>query len=50
MKNRPIHRWRLAEFRGLFAVPEALPFAEERAKSRTARAECQRVSCRSTET
>jgi AbrB family looped-hinge helix DNA binding protein len=33
----PVRRRRLAEFRGLFPVPRALEFAEERARARTAR-------------
>ena len=39
LEARPIHRRRLTKFRGLFPVSEALPFAEERARSRAARAQ-----------
>lgn len=39
LEVRPIHRRRLAEFRGLFPVAEALPIAEERAQSRSVRAQ-----------
>ena len=38
LEVRPIHRRRIAEFRGLFSIDEALPIAEERARSRQARA------------
>ena len=38
LEVRPIHRRRLAEFRGLFPVSEALTFAEERDQARAARA------------
>jgi AbrB family looped-hinge helix DNA binding protein len=38
LEVRPIHRRRLADFRGLFPVSEAMTFADERAQARAARA------------
>ncbi|HYI14665.1 MAG TPA: AbrB/MazE/SpoVT family DNA-binding domain-containing protein [Thermomicrobiales bacterium] len=38
LEIRPVHRKRLAEFRGLFSVDRTLPIAEERDASRAARA------------
>ena len=38
LEVRPIHRRRLAEFRGLFPVSETLTFADERGRARSARA------------
>jgi AbrB family looped-hinge helix DNA binding protein len=39
LEVRPVHRRRIAEFRGLFAVDEVLTIEEERARSRAIRAE-----------
>jgi AbrB family looped-hinge helix DNA binding protein len=37
LEVRPVRRWRLAEFRGMFPIPTALDHAEERARAWAAR-------------